>query len=266
MLAPRTMPPSFAAWNRRHAAPAGRVLRGERILGKLDAGVRYRGPFAWQENSSTRAFEFPWVHQQVSAEGSSLEVLELGGGVAGLQFVLAGEGHRVTNVDPGVTPPEAVKSGADFSIDASRHERLCKVFKAPVNLVPKTIADAGFDDESFDVVLSVSALEHFTEESFAELYDHLGRVLRPGGLAVFTADVFLDLVPFTSREENRFGRNVDICELLGRCGLRLESGSTDQLLGFPDFDSAAIQRDLAEFLIGDGYPVMSQCFTARRKG
>lgn len=257
------MPPPFAAWNRQHSAPAGRVLRGERYLGKLDAGIRFRGPFAWQENSSTRAFEFPWVYEQIAAAGGPRDVLEIGGGVAGLQYVLAAEGHRVTNVDPGVTPPEAVRTGTDFSIDAGWHERLSKVFDAPVTLISKTIATAGLPDDSFDVVLSVSAVEHFTDESFEELYAHLARVLRPSGLAVFTADLFLDLEPFTTRTSNRFGRNVDVSNLLERCGLELVTGRRDQLYGFPEFDAGAIQRELADFLIGETYPVMSQCFTAR---
>src|SRR4051794_23662588 len=216
MLAPRILPESYAEWNRRHHAPNGRILRGERFLGRLHAGVRCRGPFAWQENVSTRAFEFPWVYERISAQGSALEILEIGGGLAGLQYVLAGEGHDVTNVDPGVTPPQATSSGIDFSIDARRHEKLCQVFQAPVHLISDTIGAAGLSDDSFDVVFCVSAIEHFTEESLEELFDHLHRVLRPSGKAIFTTDLFLDLAPFTSRDSNRLGTNVRVSELLER--------------------------------------------------
>src|SRR4051812_24925362 len=99
MLAPRALPQHYIDWNRRNGAPAGRILRGGRLLGRTRAGVRWRGPFAWQENNSTRAFEFPWAYEQITSRNGPLRVLEIGGGVSGLQFVLAREGHRVTNID-----------------------------------------------------------------------------------------------------------------------------------------------------------------------
>jgi SAM-dependent methyltransferase len=263
MLAPRTLPLNYAAWNRRYGAPNGRVLRGERIVGRARAGVRWRGPFAWQENNSTREFEFPWVYEQLTSRRRPLKILEIGGGLAGLQFLFAREGHQVTNLDPGITPSEAARSGSDFTIDARRHKRLCQVFAAPVQLLSTTISDAGFRDDSFDVVLSVSAIEHFTDEALEELSEHVVRVLRPDGIAVFTVDLFLDLAPFTSRAENRFGRNVSVRELLERSELELQSGVKGQLCGFTAFEPDAVQRDLASFMIGTGYPAMSQCLIGR---
>jgi SAM-dependent methyltransferase len=252
------------SWNKRYGAPAGRTLRGDRILGQTSAGILWKGPFAWQPNNSTREFEFPWAHEQIATRGRAQQILEVGGGLAGLQFVLARKGHEVTNVDPGVTPPLlAASSGGDFSISAVQHERLCKTFRAPVRLVSTTIADADFAAESFDIVLSVSAIEHFNEESLAELVEHVQRVLRPDGLAIFTVDLFLNIHPFTSRRANRMGQNVDVRELLQNANLRLESGTEGDLFGFEGFDAERIQQRLSEYHVGY-YPSLSQCFTARR--
>jgi len=262
MLAPRQLPERYVAWNQGHQAPNGRELRFGRILGRTRAGVRWRGPFYWQANNSTRLFEFPWMYEQVASRGRPLRVLEIGGGLSGLQFVLASEGHHVTNVDPGVTPPEAARSGFDFSISAARHRQLCRALNAPVQLASTTIGDAGFQDHSFDILISVSALEHFTDEALDEVVQHTARILRPGGSALFTVDLFLDLMPFTSSTENRFGRNLSIRALLDRSGLRLEEGRREELYGFAEFDPDRVQRNLSSLLIGDGYPSLAQCFTA----
>src|SRR5947208_2112443 len=101
MLAPSTLPVQFAEWNRREGSPFGRASRRDRILGRLVGGVRRRGAFAWQGNSTTRHFEFPWAYEQVTSQGRELDILEIGGGLSGLQFVLAREGHHVRNLDPG---------------------------------------------------------------------------------------------------------------------------------------------------------------------
>lgn len=263
MLAPSTLPGQFAEWNRREGAPFGRVSRGERILGRLGGGVRRRGAFAWQGNSTTRRFEFPWAYHEVTSQGREQDILEIGGGLSGLQFVLAREGHHVTNLDPGVTPPESAKHGSDWSIDASQHQALSRALRAPVQLISTSIADAALVDDSFDVVMSVSAIEHFTDDSYDELVRHLARVMRPGGLAIFTLDLFLDIAPFTSAKSNRYGRNFNVCSFLSRSGLRLETGERSQLFGFPEFDTDRVQCDLSSFMMHTAYPVLSQCFTAR---
>jgi SAM-dependent methyltransferase len=264
VLAPRELPPDYASWNERHRAPYGRVLRGERVLGRISpATLRWRGPFGWQANSRTRTFEFPWAYEQVSREGPGRTVLEIGGGMSGLQFVLGSEGHHVTNLDPGVTPAEALRSGLEFTVSTEYHRRLSKAFRAPVRLLPTTIGRADLPDHSFDVVLSVSAIEHFTDESLDELAEHLGRVLKPDGLVVLTVDLFFDIRPFTTAEANYLGRNVDVRDLLDRCGLRLDEGRREELFGFPEFDTDRVQRQLAGYLTDTDYPVLSQCFTAR---
>src|SRR5579862_3367563 len=79
MIAPREMPDAFYDWNRRHRAPFG---RRNRLSGLL--GIRYRGPFAFQANNSTRVYEYPWAYSAINAHraargGRFLDIVELGG-------------------------------------------------------------------------------------------------------------------------------------------------------------------------------------------
>jgi hypothetical protein len=221
--------------------------------------VRSRGPFAWQTNNTTREFEYPWVYFTIESFGKKLDIVEIGGGLSGMQFVLAVAGHRVTNVDPGLAA-----TGKGWALDSEKHARLQQVYSAPVSLIPKPIQDAGLPNESADVVYCVSALEHFSETDLIQAAEHTGRVLKVGGHAVFTTDLFLDTEPFCRRDSNKYGRNIDIAALLNRSTLSLVAGNRNELLGFPEFAPDQILQRLHEFNVGNGYPCLAQCFVAKK--
>jgi SAM-dependent methyltransferase len=185
-----------------------------------------------------------------------LRVLEIGGGLSGLQFVLASEGDSVVNVDPG-------QSDRGWKYEADLHQRLCGALKAPVQLFGGKIASLEAPPRSFDIILSVSALEHFSDADLAMLAGSMRRLLKPDGIVVMTIDLFLDLKPFSEREENEWGRNLDIKQFLDMAGLALHKGNCAELLGFPDFNPARIMGSLATYLVGEGYPTLSQCIIAR---
>jgi SAM-dependent methyltransferase len=224
--------------------------------------MRFLGPFAYQSNNSIRQFEYPWAFAKVmehrAALGRSLRILDLGGSLGGLQWVLAREGHHVINVDPGL---EA--RGAGWALNAASHATLSRAFRAPVELIPTTLADAKIDSASVDVLLAISTLEHFAEPDLAEFSTHAVRILRPGGIAVLTIDLFLDVRPFTRLEHNRYGTNVDVRALLADSGLALQEGERGELLGFPEFRASHVLEHLSDYLIGTGYPALAQCLTAR---
>src|SRR6185437_8609528 len=89
MLAPFRLPSSYAAFNRRHHAPDGTFLRKRlRRLGRSRARLLLAGPYAWQSNNTTRAFEYPWAHEQIQRLGSNLIIADVGASLAGLQFTL----------------------------------------------------------------------------------------------------------------------------------------------------------------------------------
>jgi SAM-dependent methyltransferase len=127
--------------------------------------------------------------------------------------------------------------------------------------VAATLGEAGLEDDSADVLLSVSAIEHFAPADLAELGEHARRILKPGGIAVLTIDLFLDLAPFTDAASNRYGTNVDVSSLLESCGLRLVEGRPEELHGFPTFDPGSIQSDLGRLFVGT-YPSLAQCIVA----
>jgi 2-polyprenyl-3-methyl-5-hydroxy-6-metoxy-1,4-benzoquinol methylase len=265
VIARRELPLHFADWNRRWGAPHGRRGRLARLasrtsLARTRAGIRLVGPFAWQANNSTREFEYPWAYHHVAARAARLgpqTIVDVGGSLAGLQFVLAREGHRVLNVDPGLAA-----RGKGWNVDADTFGRLCAAFHAPVELRPCTLGEAGIPDGSVDVLLSISTIEHFADEDLKEMAAHVRRVLKPDGIVLFTIDLFLDVAPFGRRSRNEFGRNIDVRALLDACGLALEEGVPSELLGFDDFDVPSIHDALPSLLVGR-YPALAQCLVAR---
>jgi SAM-dependent methyltransferase len=218
--------------------------------------ARSRGPFGWQGNNSTRVFEYPWAYHAIRRAGSNLRILEVGGGLSGLQFVLAREGYFVVNVDPG-------QDSLGWQYQSDLHRRLCRAYDAPVELFPKKIDSLELPPHSFDVILSVSALEHFCDPDLATLAGAIKRLLKPDGIAVLTVDLFLDLKPFSGRDRNVWGRNFDVRDFLCTADLRLEEGNPAELLGFPEFNPAQIMGNLATYLLGEPYPALSQCVVGR---
>jgi SAM-dependent methyltransferase len=264
VLAPATLPAAYAAWNREHGAPFGRRLphRATRLVGPRHPLVlRYRGPYGWQQNSSIRRFEYPWAFDQIQRIGRGLTIVDVGAGMSGLQFTLARERHRVIAVDPGMAA-----KGKGWALDADFHARLARTYRAPVELRPTTIGDAGIADASVDVLLSVSAIEHFAEADLDEFAIESRRILKPGGHLVLTIDLFIDVHPFTAAaESNKYGRNVDLRALLDRCGASLVLGEPAELHGFRQFDHDTVLANLSRYMIGQGYPSLSQCLLARRQ-
>jgi len=265
MIAKRDLPKQFREWNAKWGAPYGRRLGCAKRLRKGLLGgrhlpiwieARWRGPFGWQTNNSIRIFEYPWAYHVIRRQGSTLRVLEVGGGLSGLQFVLAAEGHRGVNVEPG-------QDALGWKYESDLHKRLCRAFSAPVELFSKKIDSLDAPPHSFDVILSVSALEHFSDADLAALAQGIKRLLKPEGIVVMTIDLFLDLKPFSELGGNEWGRNLDVREFLSTAGLRLGDGNQAELLGFPEFNASRIMGCLATYLVGDCYPALSQCVVAR---
>jgi hypothetical protein len=79
---------------------------------------------------------------------------------------------------------------------------------------------------------------------------------------VLTIDLFLDLVPFTDREENRWGVNMSVAALVEALGAEIVVGDREVLYGFPEFDARRVQSDLSKYMIG-AYPTLTQCVVLR---
>jgi 2-polyprenyl-3-methyl-5-hydroxy-6-metoxy-1,4-benzoquinol methylase len=262
MLAPFRLPPHYEEFNRRHHAPDGTRFRNRfqnrlRRLERSQLRLRLAGPYAWQSNNTTRAFEYPWAHEQIHGLGSKLVIADVGASLAGLQFTLAQEGYEVHAVDPGLNA-----TGVGWEVDPTFHQLLAETYRAPVTLHPTTFDQAGFDDGSLDVVLSVSTIEHFGPEDLDAFAQSARRALKPGGHLVLTINLFLDLVPFTDRERNRWGTNMSVAALTEALGATLVVGDPKVLYGFPEFDARQVQADLGQYMIGT-YPTLTQCVVVR---
>lgn len=265
MIARRNLPQEFQDWNAAWGAPSGRrdSLIGRvrrRLLPGIEPSVKNKarscGPFAWQSNNSIRKFEYPWAYHAIRRLGGHLRVLEVGGGLSGLQFVLAAEGDDVVNLDPG-------QAERGWKYNGDLHRQLCSALHAPVRLFDGKIDALDAPAHSFDAILSVSSLEHFSDSDLAMLAAAMKRLLKPGGIVVMTIDLFLDLKPFSDRESNEWGRNLDVREFLDTAGLKLADGDPAELLGFPEFNASRIMANLSTYMIGDSYPALSQCIVAR---
>ena len=266
MLARREIPDNYRRWNDTWGAPHGRHQVAFDLLSRLPGSTgktilrnqqvqRDRGPFAFQPNTSTRSVEYPWTYFQLAALGPG-RILEIGGALSGLQFVLAKAGHEVHNVDPffdyGV---------GDYDVDpVAEHAALNKVFGTDVTLHRATLPEAELTG-TFAAAICVSTIEHLSSEDIEATLDAAKRLLAPGGLLVLTVDLFLNLAPFCSRQSNVWGSNASIARIEKILGYEMVSGDRTELYGYPEFSTDAIQCRLDEFAIGVHYPQMAQLVT-----
>jgi SAM-dependent methyltransferase len=260
MIAPKNLPEPYQRWNQEHGAPHGQRIYFGRLRKRWlpESWLRRaQGPFAIQLNSTLRTFEYPWAFDRAKIS-PGLKVLEIGGGLAGFQFALARAGCRVVNVDPGM---EA--AGVGWPCDPAAIARLNRMFGADVELRNTTIENAGLADNEFDCAFSISVIEHLPPADAANVMAHAFRVLKPGGQFVITVDLFLNLVPFTTRTKNNFGLNQNLRALVSGQPWKLVAGKPEELYGFTEFDAEKIQSRLEEFFVGD-YPALAQCLVLQK--
>jgi SAM-dependent methyltransferase len=217
------------------------------------------GLFGFQPNNSTREFEYPWAFY-VAPLSSGLPVLEIGGAMSGFQFALARAGAMVSNVDP-------FRDYGHGPYDAEPrlvHGKLNRYFRTDVRLYPCTLAEAKLPSASFDRIFCISTIEHLDWQELCRTVKEASRLLREGGLFVLTIDLFLNLVPFTRRKRNEFGVNVSIRDLIAEAGADLVYGEKSQLYGFSEFEANDVAENLEQYLIGQGYPSLTQLLVLQK--
>ena len=259
MLAPARLSLRQQWFNLRWGAPSGRLIRGllkgeTRVTGWAATAS---GPVAYQVNNTTRRFEYPWAFEALRVE-PGLRVLEIGGGLSGLQFVLDRAGCEVVNVDPGDE-----LFNASWPPTAATMARLNKLLGTNVTMLNCFLHEAKFPDDSFDRVVSISVFEHIPEEILRGILSEVRRVLKPGGLLVITMDLFLDVQPFAAAESNMYGHNVSAKWIVDTSGLERIHGKPSELYGYPEFDPRSIRERESTFLVGK-YPAMAQTLVLRK--
>jgi hypothetical protein len=88
--------------------------------------------------------------------------------------------------------------------------------------------------------------------------------LKAGGYFILTIDLSLDITPFTTRQSNIYGKNIDIKWLVSIAPFQLAQGNPSELNGFPEFDPDRIQSNLSSYLIGRFYPTLTQCLVLQK--
>ena len=260
MLAKAQIPKSYQDWNRYWGAPFGKrwsrlIPRNCRTLPHL---AKHCGFFAFQTNNDTRAFEYPWAFSILqSRDGRNL--LEIGGGLSGFQFVLDRVGYQVVNVDPGKSA-----RGRGWPVTVETMTRLNRSFGTKVKLKNCFVEDAMIEDESHDHVVSISTIEHLPDRDIEMVLRHVHRMLKPRGLFIVSLDLFLDVEPFASKPTNRYGKNISVKWLVEQSGLTLVHGNPAELYGFPEFNPIKVQQNRDRYLVGKGYPAMVQTIVLQK--
>ena len=258
MLAPIELPSEFVQWNKKWGSPFGRRFRPGPVFHRVRMpAVRLIGPFAFQGNSVTRTFEYPWTYAQLATKPEA-RLLEIGGALSGLQFVLSKEGAEVHNVDPLLD----YGSGPFAESTLAEHAQINKRYGTNVILHQSTLQECRELEPGFDANYSVSTLEHVATDDIASTLGQVNRLLRPGGLFILTIDLFLNLIPFCAREVNSYGRNVSVAWIEDLLGFKMISGNTSELYGFPEFDSDRILSNLECYMMSG--PQMAQVVSWRK--
>jgi 2-polyprenyl-3-methyl-5-hydroxy-6-metoxy-1,4-benzoquinol methylase len=259
MIARKAWAEKYAEWNRQWGSPAGLPTRKfvPRQLKLTPIGARLVGPFSFQPNNDTRGLEYPWAFEALGPR-KGMRVLDVGGSLAGLQFVLDRGGCEVVNVDPGEE-----SRGRGWPVSEETFRRLNHAFGTRVTLKKCFLQDAGLAAESFDRVVSISVLEHVPENDIESILLEARRLLKPGGLMVLTLDLFLNVKPFAEAVSNEYGHNVSARWMMEKSGMELVHGTRAELNGFDEFDVEAICAN-QELYVSTKYPVMAQTMVLRK--
>lgn len=235
------LPRKFFRWNEKWKAPFG-------------------GMFSHQGNNLIRYFEYPWAFYAVPVR-KKMKALDFGGSLAGFQFVLAKSGLIVHNVDPGLE-----SKGLGWSVSEKSIQKLNKKFKTDVKLYNCFIEQANLSSDYYDVVYSISVIEHLTGGELRHAMEEIGRILKPGGHLVMTIDLFPNIYPFTKIRKNQWGTNVSIKKLIDEMsGLKMVAGDKRELYGFKEFNPQKILENLQKYFISSNYPALIQTVVLQKE-
>ncbi|GAA2281978.1 MULTISPECIES: class I SAM-dependent methyltransferase [Kitasatospora] len=267
MLAKKASHAEYQDWNKKWGAPYGHNVDRPLLLTHrfIDDDPERYGPFGFQWTSHTRAVEYPWAFFTADPR-PGMRVMDVGGWLSGFQVVLAKQGCEVVNVDPS-SPADlrwTIRGEATEGSHSEIHRRFTSLFDVDVTLVTERLQDTEFEADSFDRIFALSVLEHVDQAEAQEMVNTMERLLAPGGLAVLTIDLFLDLEPFGAFQRNVYGRNLDVCSLVNGTGMTMVHGDPQELHGFPEFDPKRIVARAEEFDLGWSYPVVSQLIALRK--
>jgi SAM-dependent methyltransferase len=137
----------------------------------------------------SRRWEFPWAFHAISylypreqtlprvISGEIFTALETGSGFTEFPFWLAANGWTVTGTDV----------DASCEIKWAKMVRNAEFPSGPPKFQISDMEQLGFSDNLFDMVYSISAIEHTADP--VKAVSEMIRVVRPGGAIIFTCDI-----------------------------------------------------------------------------
>jgi len=124
-----------------------------------------------------RLWEYAWLYRTLNLSAGGVSVLDLGGPATHLTILAAIAGCRVTTLD----------INSEFVAAASECARELRIASLDARVGDMRDLSA-FPNDSFDVIVSCSVLEHLTGHDQEIALKEAARVLRPGGIAGLTFD------------------------------------------------------------------------------
>lgn len=266
MIARKQIKEKYIIWNKKWGSPYGldyspkptlfttlpltRLIRGLKVFDKHPILSKLLGMFAFEQNNSNRAFEYPWAFYATSLT-KNMKVLEIGGAFSGFQFVLAKHVFEVVNIDP----LDNLQSKQYYK---NKFSNLNNAFNTQVKLITAKINQTKLTENYFDRIYCISVLEHLDQKDRKDIMENAYRLLKTGCYFIITVDLFLDLFPFSDKSKNKFGTNISIKELIKETPFKLYFGKTSELFGFPDFNQKQVLANLSDYLIAQTYPILTQ--------
>ncbi|GHU89435.1 hypothetical protein FACS1894202_07620 [Clostridia bacterium] len=129
---------------------------------------------------SSKRWEYPYILEQLNREGAGLKVADVGAGRGALSLYLARNGHNMTVCD--------MDFNWDNGGDPMMHNKFIMYCREnSVNAEVATGFNIPKDDDTFDVVISTSVIEHVLYKEY--MLKEMLRVLKPGGILIMTYDL-----------------------------------------------------------------------------
>ena len=169
---------------------------------------------------ASKQWEYPYAISQINAMGEKkLKIADIGGGRGALSWYLAEKGHDVTAFD--------INFKWDAKGDAEIEQKYVAFAKSKgFTAAFGSVFNIPAPDSSFDVVTSISVVEHIPHKYYA--IQEMLRVLKPGGKLILTYD--LVLTHHLNRSEGSrleifTPENIRLC--LAKLGLKVEETYTE---------------------------------------
>lgn len=132
----------------------------------------------WMIRRQEYNFAIDRFEEYAEGKDTKLMALDIGCGVVPLCNYFSNQGHEVTALDP-------IESDIDFIIQNDMNS----IYDSNVKYLHGYGEILPFEDDSFDVVYSVSVLEHIPTGNDKIVLSEAMRVLKKGGLLILTTDV-----------------------------------------------------------------------------